>query len=92
MNLNDYMTVKPLFVCRRKLKHLNIVTFLNYAMSEMEIVLVIEYIDRKNLHELIFNKDKVISRVSSVTNKMNYRAFVTYVCNSILKKGNRDRR
>ena len=35
MNLNDYMTVKPLFVCYRMLKHPDIVTFLGYAMSEM---------------------------------------------------------
>ena len=47
INLNDYMTVKPLFVRCRMLKHPNIVTFLGFVMSEMEIVLVMEYIDRK---------------------------------------------
>lgn len=65
---NGYMTVNPLFVYYRMLKHPNIVTLFGYAMSEMEVVLVMEFIDGKNLHQLIFNKDKIISRVGYLTN------------------------
>ena len=61
------------------LKHPNIVTLFGYGMSEMEIVLVMEYIDGKNLHELIFSKEKIISRVGYLTNKINYSAFVTCI-------------
>ena len=61
------------------LKHPNVVTLFGYGMSEMEIVLVMEYIDGKNLHELIFSKEKIISRVGYLTNKINYSAFVTSI-------------
>ena len=49
----------------RMLKHPNIVAFIGYATSETELVLVMEFIEGTNLHQLIFGKQKVITRVSN---------------------------
>ena len=49
----------------RMLKHPNIVAFIGYATSEAELVLVMEFIEGTNLHQLIFGKQKVITRVSN---------------------------
>ena len=45
------------------LKHPNIVAFIGYAASETELVLVMEFIEGTNLHQLIFGEQKVITRV-----------------------------
>jgi len=49
------------------IKHPNIVTFIGYAASEAELVLIMEFIDSTNLHHLIFGPQKIITRVRQLT-------------------------
>ncbi|XP_065890569.1 uncharacterized protein [Dysidea avara] len=48
------------------LKHPNIVSLLGYSTAEREIVIIMEFINGKNLHTMIFGKDKIISRTSNM--------------------------
>ena len=55
----------------RLLKHPNIVTLLGYATAANEIVIIMNYIRGKNLDELIFGKEGVVRKVSSLCLKTN---------------------
>ena len=52
-----------IYIYCRMLKHPNIVSFIGYASSESELVLVMEFIDGTNLHHLIFGSQRIITRV-----------------------------
>ena len=48
------------------LKHPNIVAFIGYAASATELVLIVEFIEGTNLHQLIFGPQKIITRVKQL--------------------------
>ena len=49
---------------KRTLKHPNIISLLGYAQNQERIVLIMNYVQGSNLHQLIFGKESQLSKVS----------------------------
>lgn len=54
-------------LCFRLLKHPNIVNLFGYAVGVHEVVIIMSYIQGRYLDELLFGKDKTLSKVCCTT-------------------------